>query len=552
MASPISKSGPSESPQYSPEEIAQMEQEAKERYLAECLKNFKFDPTSDLQQQTVKIEPMGNDYTGIKDLKLLLSMIHKRFTGKAEDLRVFLDQTHNAYELCHYSLRQSLLAIIFNEIEGEPREKLRERPEIDSYQKLRKFLKEHYEPRESFAQAYSKLAAATQAVNETVRQFGDRLTNLAYLAKIASQKEHKIVKEVSTVDGKTEVVEKTIGLSPEAATQMIEFMALERFKVGSKTEISRFIRCHPYATTLNTAIHEAIEFETKETQETALRQQTNNFTNTRRGKWCKNHNIATHWTSECRLNSNKDTSKYCTYCKIAGHSKDYCRRRQQDELKKNPPANPSVATISCKYCKAEDHEIRNCKILAKKKRDHPEKYDRTHPDYKGPAQRTNSNEQSNSETIDKPDARRIAIISSKPRPIAEFNSPSVNTGQLHILIDSGADISLIKESCLTEATRQKIDRKNAESLSGLSDNRTLSLGKVPIRIHIENRIYEIDFHVVANSDLQTSFDGSLAAISLIKLIHQSTTNHTTSILGTGMKIFHFTENTNCLHALAPC
>lgn len=111
------------------------------------------------------------------------------------------------------------------------------------------------------------MANITQENNETIQQFGDRLTNLAYLARNAPHKEHRIVNEISTVNNKSEIVEKVVGLSPQAATWMIEFMSLERFKIGTKTEISRFMRCHPYENTLNTTIHETIEFETMETQE---------------------------------------------------------------------------------------------------------------------------------------------------------------------------------------------------------------------------------------------------------------------------------------------
>ena len=225
---------------------------------------------------------------GIKDLKLLQSMIHKRFTGKTEELNTFLDQIHNAYQLCHEDKRKQLLMIIFNEIEGEPREKLRENPNVDSYKKLRKFLLEHYKIRESFAQAYSNLGSAKQNPNENSRQYGDRIQNLAYRAKLTSKKEK--------------------GLTAEAATQMVNFLALERFKIGSKTEISRFICCNPYATTLTESIQLAIDFETKEIQENEKNEQT------RRTKFCTFCRTSTHTTNECRSKKPKNpTSKECSY-----------------------------------------------------------------------------------------------------------------------------------------------------------------------------------------------------------------------------------------------
>ena len=490
-----------------PEELEALEREAREKYMAECLKNFRFTPFKKAESSTSH-DHTGDDFNGIKDLKLLLSMIHKRFTGNPTDLRTFLDQTHNAYELCHPTLRQSLLAIIFNEIEGEPREKLRERPDIDSYQKLRNFLKEHYEPRESFAQAYSKLSNAKQEHNETVRQFADRLTTLAYHAKIASRKESKTIKEVRTVDDKPQIVETTTGLSPEAATQMIEFMALERFKVGSRLAVSRFIRCNPFATTLHAAIDQAIEFETKETQEAELQQQV-------KGKWCKNHNVTTHTTAECRLNKDKSdkpsTSKFCTYCRIPGHLKAECHRRREDELKKNPPTNPSIATSSCKYCKATDHEIRNYEILAQKKRTNPEKYDRTHPNFKGTQKQEKKTEESNeaNKSANQPkENRRIALCSNK-RAIVQMNSPSINSGTARFLVDGGADISLVKYESLTEKARQLINTNIVEAMFDLSNTESKSIGKVPIRVIVKKRVYEFDFHVVKGYGQSMPHDGLL-------------------------------------------
>ena len=403
-------------------------------------------------------------------------MIHKHFTGKSEELHTFLDQIHNVYNMCHSSLRQSLLMIIFNEIEGEPREKLREHPEILTYQQLRDFLKEHYDLKESFAQAYSNLAAVKQLPSETVQKYGDRITNLAYKAKLASKKEKD--------------------LTLESATQMIQFMALERFKIGSKTEISRFICCNPYATTLTEAITLAVEFETKEAQEHGNRSQR---------KYCSYCRTETHNTIDCRLKNRSKTTE-CSYCHIPGHTRDVCRKKHFDELKKNPPTN-AIATLECRYCKKSGHEIRDCCKLAYKKKTEPEKYDRTHPNFKKTQASTSRENQSENTT----EARRIAVLSSKPRPIAKFKSPSVKSNKLYVLLDSGAEASLIKNSCLTSTARQKINKNHIESFAGLSDSRTTSLGKLPVRIHLGTRIYEIDFHVVNDPDLPTTFDGLIGS-----------------------------------------
>ena len=92
---------------FTPKQLEKLEKEAREKYMAKCLKNFRFAPFQ--QAGASNTTTTDGDQMGIKDLKLLLSMIHKRFTGNPEDLRTFLDQTHNANELCHPSFRESLL-----------------------------------------------------------------------------------------------------------------------------------------------------------------------------------------------------------------------------------------------------------------------------------------------------------------------------------------------------------------------------------------------------------------------------------------------------------
>lgn len=488
---------------YPTTQLEQLEKQAREKYLTECIKNFKFNPSAPHHFNSgspaeYSTHSLDEENEGIKDLKLLHSMITKRFTGKPEDLQVFLDQINNARELCAISQRRNLLALIFNAIEGEPRETLRERPDIQSYTQLVTFLKEHYEPRESFAQAYSRLSNAKQDHNETVRQFGDRLIHLAYLAKNASKKERKLVEETILENGRL------VTIPSRAATHMIEFTALERFKVGTKLEISRFIRCNPYADTLNKAIHEAVEFEAKEIQEKSLRG------NSRPGN-CRVHGPnCGHTDRDCRVQQHKKTSneKYCSYCKIPGHTRDECRKRQRDEENKRSGRSSSTLVMNCSYCKKNGHTIRDCKTLERRKRENPEKYDRSHPDYIGPKPSTNTPRQPSQKTETKNsssnEVRQVNICSRK-RAVICFTTSSQSTIQL--LVDPGAEDSLIKLSALDPETRAKIDRKTIINLDGITDSNTQTIGKVPIRVTIDAHTYEFDFHVIDNPLLNIPLNG---------------------------------------------
>lgn len=60
----------------------------------------------------------------------------------------------------------------------------------------------------------------------------------------------------------------------------------------------------------------------------------------------------------------------CTFCHMKGHIERDCLKKQyQENLKKSPPENPRVATITCTFCK-KGHSIKECcKLKYKKKTD---------------------------------------------------------------------------------------------------------------------------------------------------------------------------------------
>lgn len=83
--------------------------EERHKILEEVMKDFSL---SNPQEGTSKLTPPKSEaqnepdhppvkIEGIKDLRILQSMLHKRFTGKSDELNTFLDQIQNAYNLCH-------------------------------------------------------------------------------------------------------------------------------------------------------------------------------------------------------------------------------------------------------------------------------------------------------------------------------------------------------------------------------------------------------------------------------------------------------------------
>lgn len=149
------------------------------------------DNCSEISSDESGNEP-DNESNTTKDLKLLQNILRKRFTGNEADLRTFLDQAHYANEICHPSKKFLLNGMIINQIEGEPWERIRQRSKEGvtwNFPKLKKFLREQYEPKETFEQALSNLIAIKQTPKETVREYAERINTLSYLAHLAAERE---------------------------------------------------------------------------------------------------------------------------------------------------------------------------------------------------------------------------------------------------------------------------------------------------------------------------------------------------------------------------
>lgn len=225
-------------------------------------------------------------------------------------------------------------------------------------------------------------------------------------------------------------------------------MVLERFKICSRTEISRFICCHPNVKDLTTAVNEAIEFEVKE----------NDYQT--KTKYCSYCCTSTHNTNECRSKNKKVNNDECSYCHIKGHTwKECCKQLYNERLKQSPPENRQVNTIEeCKFCKQTGHIIQNCWKLAYKKKVEPEKYDCNHPNYQGtkkpPAAPQN----------DEKEIRKISAIGQQ-KLILEFNSPQATARYFQFMVNNGAFTSLVCYNALTTDAKQCIDRSIIQSIN---------------------------------------------------------------------------------------
>lgn len=431
----------------------------------------------------------------IRDIKALQNMLNTTFTGNPLDLRAFLDDVSLTYNVCHPDYHDILLQIIIhNRIRGEPRERIRECDNPFTIESLKKFLRDHYEPKETFSQAHAKLSSLIQKPNETVRQYADRINEHVYKARIAAQRE-------DSAD------EKAISLAITSRT------AKERFLVGSKIEISRYLRGLPRQLGLSELIHEAEEFEQTEIQEITNRRLYHHESRLNNsGRYCSFCKTTTHNTADCRSKNRSHTSRSneCAYCHIPGHTKEECRKKRNDEMKKTPTTHQYINALECKFCKKPGHTIEKCRKLEYRKKTEPEKYDRSHPNYQGPQNTQQKKETPKNESKrENSEFKQIHTCSTKIRAIVELPSPhATSDGKFQLLVDDGAEISILKYETLTPEKIKEIDRTRTIPFGGITldfgrcphlwkSRNTCTFWKTPIRIrisrHSSKRASEYEF-----------------------------------------------------------
>ena len=399
-----------------------------------------------------------------KDLKFLCGMVTHHFSGEPTQLELFLDQVYSAMQLCDPLLKIQLFHAILAKIEGEPKERIREnREEIFNYTTLKNFLLHHYRQKETYSTLASDLAHVRQERNERIQQYADRITHLAYKARLAAKTNDE--------------------LPLKSANDNITFLMKERLRLGSQEHISRFLRTHKRLDFAD-LLAEAINYETEEIQEKQHSEKA------RKKRFCSVCKTETHDTEYCRFRTNH---KKCTYCKRNGHEVNECRTKKFNDENHND--REQILAISCRYCKNDGHSIDECRKL---------KYKREQE-----AKDAESQPQPSSD----PDPIRIAtkkiqIAQHSDKTVIELKSKETRKN-IHLVLDTGAAVSLIDYDCLNSDIQKKIDISKKILLTGITEEASESIGKVSLRIEISEKDYLLDFQVYRREQISIPFQGVL-------------------------------------------
>ncbi|XKL60597.1 hypothetical protein PGB90_007654 [Kerria lacca] len=202
-------------------------------------------------------------------------LIRHEFSGNPDELQPFLDDCNLANLYCPLEMISNLLIEIVAHITKAVRSDLQGRSDLQTWEKLREYLKKKYKYQYTCDQLNDQLSCVEQKPFEKCEQYADRIQHLVWKTKEAA----------------------ITGENIEFITKMTEKLALNRFKNHSLPEISRFLRLKG-VTTFDAAVQEAIEEE---------RQNQSHFF---KKKFCTKCNINNHTTSECR----KEIQNFNTTC----------------------------------------------------------------------------------------------------------------------------------------------------------------------------------------------------------------------------------------------
>lgn len=168
---------------------------------------------------------------------------------------------------------------------------------------------------------------------------------------------------------------------------------------------------------------------------------------------------------------------------MAGHTQSHIEddfgHTYQDCRKKNSgKTETKVQTIICNYCKKPGQLISVCR---------KRKYNNNLKNQQ------NQNSQNQNGDNQKPFARITNIKCEKGNYTVRIKTDSVLKGFIRLLVDTGADISLLKLSVLDKEKTKSINSTNKELLSGVGEGKfytfgtlnvitQLGIGKIQIRI----------------------------------------------------------------------
>lgn len=233
-----------------------------------------------------------------------------RFDGNKLRYLEFVDNCEKTLKLIKPELKSTLFELIQTKITDNARSLIRNRNFTD-FPTLRKYLDEIYLERRTINQWQLELNSCKQGQSESVHSYSSKVENC-------------YIKLVNSLDISIK------GEAREACVNLLKSQALSIFINGLTKDLNLLVKSQRPQT-----LEIAIAVAMNEEQELKSKIEMQRFQN--------------------------NTSKFCTYCQISGHTNFNCRYKYQ---KPNPHIrhfNSNQNSKFCNYCKKNGHMINDCR-----------------------------------------------------------------------------------------------------------------------------------------------------------------------------------------------
>jgi hypothetical protein len=284
------------------------------------------------------------------------------FDGKNMPVSQFVSSCIHAKNMISPSAEYGLVQMIKNKLFG-PALRVALSGEYNDIESLLTVLKTRFAPVYSTSQLHGELSKVTQHPDESVVDYGSRVSMILQQLKSCYQTENpnQAIQFVSSAEGN----------------------AVRNFLTGLKTDI--YTRIYPRdPITLNHAIESAIKAETDYNEHTQRMKITEGLLQSIRCNNCLGYGHDTYSCSTinplAQVTHVQWQPKTCTYCKNSGHVRAECKALQPRILPRNSLMNyprnmnfgdnrinrfnynsPRNAGLICRYCKIPGHSLEQCR-----------------------------------------------------------------------------------------------------------------------------------------------------------------------------------------------